>query len=74
MTPEAMGWRPDGSTNINSAGYYAFTSIDIHTLTVLFTALGCKPDGRDLNIAVGALNTLSTRWMSKAILPGLQTS
>jgi len=68
------GWRPDGSNNINSAGYYAFTVMDIHTLTVLSTALGCKPSGRDLNIAVGALNTLQTRWRSKLVLPGLQTS
>jgi hypothetical protein len=68
------GWRPDGTSNINSSGYYAFTAIDIHTLTVLLTALGCKPGGRNVNIAVGALNTLGTRWQSKAVLPGLQTS
>jgi hypothetical protein len=68
------GWQPDGTNNINSAGYYTFTGLDIHTLSVLFTVLGCKPGGRDLNIAVGALNTLSTRWMGRALLPGLQTS
>jgi hypothetical protein len=68
------GWRPDGTNNINNSGYYTFTGLDIHTLSALFTIIGCKPAGRDLNIAVGALNTLSTRWMGRAMLPGLQTS
>jgi len=68
------GWQPDGTNNINSSGYYNFTGINIHTLTALFTAIGCKMGGRDLSIAVGSLNTNSTRWMGKALLPGLQTS
>lgn len=68
------GWQPDGTNNINNSGFYTFTGLDIHTLTVLFTVLGCKMGGRDINIAVGALNTASTRWMGKMLLPGLQVS
>ncbi len=36
------GWQPDGNNNINSAGLYTFTGLDIHTLIVLFTILGVK--------------------------------
>ena len=68
------GWQADGTQNINSAGLYTFTGLDIHTLTVLFTVLGVKYGGGDTTIAQGSLMTRSTRWRGKALLPGLQTS
>jgi hypothetical protein len=68
------GWQPDGSNNINSSGLYTFTSLDIHTLTVLFTILGAKYGGGDLNVAVGSLMSRQTRWRSRMLLPGLATS
>lgn len=68
------GWQPDGSNNINSSGLYTFTSLDIHTLTVLFTILGAKYGGGDLNVAVGSLMSRQTRWRARMALPGLATS
>lgn len=68
------GWQPDGSNNINSSGLYTFTSLDIHTLTVLFTILGAKYGGGDLNVAVGSLMSRQTRWRARMMLPGLSVS
>ena len=68
------GWQPDGSNNINSSGLYTFTGLDIHTLIVLFTILGAKYGGGDLNVAQGSLMNKSTRWRARMLLPGLQTS
>lgn len=68
------GWQPDGSCNINSSGLYTFTALDIHTLIVLYTLIGCKFSGHDLTMAQGQLNTKNTRWRGYAALPGLQTS
>lgn len=68
------GWQPDGSNNINNAGLYTFTGLDVHTLTVLFTILGVKYNGGDTTVAQGSLMTRQTRWRSRMLLPGLQTS
>ena len=68
------GWQPDGSMNINSAGLYTFTCLDIHTLTVLLTCMGVKYGGGDTTIAQGSLMTRQTRWRSRMVIPGLQTS
>lgn len=68
------GWQPDGSVNINSAGLYTFTGLDIHTLTVLFTIKGCKYGGGDTTIAQGSLMTRNTNWRARYMLPGLATS
>jgi hypothetical protein len=68
------GWQPDGNNNINSNGLYTFTGLDVHDLTVLFTALGVKYGGGDLNIAQGSLMTRQTRWRCRMLLPGLQVS
>jgi hypothetical protein len=68
------GWQPDGSQNINAAGLYTFTGVDIHTLSVLFTIMGCKYGGGDLTVAQGSLMSRSTRWRGRMMLPGLQTS
>lgn len=68
------GWQADGNNNINSAGLYTFTGLDIHTLTVLFTILGVKYGGGDLTIAQGALMNRQTRWRARQLLPGLSTS
>ena len=68
------GWQADGSQNINSAGLYTFTGLDIHTLTVLFTIIGAKYGGGDTTVAQGALMSKSTRWRARMLLPGLQTS
>lgn len=68
------GWQPDGSNNINSSGLYTFTALDIHTLTVLFTILGAKYGGGDMNVAVGSLMSRQTRWRARQMLPGLQVS
>lgn len=68
------GWQPDGSNNINSSGLYTFTGLDVHTLTILFTILGVKYGGGDLTVAQGSLMTRQTRWRSRMLLPGLQTS
>ena len=68
------GWQADGNNNINSNGLYTFTGLDVHDLTVLFTALGVKYGGGDLNIAQGSLMTRATRWRARMCLPGLQIS
>lgn len=68
------GWQSDGSVNINSAGLYTFTGIDVHTLQVLFTIVGCKYGGGDLKVAQGALMDRATKWRARYMLPGLQTS
>ena len=68
------GWQPDGNNNINSAGLYTFTGLDIHTLSVLFTIIGGKYGGGDLTVAQGALMKRSTKWKARMLLPGLQTS
>jgi hypothetical protein len=68
------GWQADGNNNINSNGLYTFTGLDIHTLIVLFTAIGVKYGGGDLNIAQGSLMTHATRWRARQLLPGLQVS
>lgn len=68
------GWQPDGNNNINSAGLYTFTGLDVHTLIVLFTIMGAKYGGGDLNIAQGQLMDRATRWRARMLLPGLQTS
>jgi hypothetical protein len=68
------GWQSDGNNNINSAGLYNFTGIDIHTLTVLFTVLGVKYGGGDTTVAQGELMNRKTRWRARMMLPGLQTS
>ena len=69
-----QGWQPDGSVNINSSGYYTFTGLDIHTLTVLFTLISCKYGGGDLTVAQGSLMSRATRWRARMMLPGLSTS
>lgn len=68
------GWQPDGNNNINSAGLYTFTCLDIHTLTVLYTILGAKYGGGNLTTAIGSLLRRNTRWQCRMLLPGLQTS
>lgn len=68
------GWQPDGNNNINSAGLYTFTILDIHTLTVLSTVMGVKYGGGDLTIAQGSLLSRQTRWRGRMVLPGLQSS
>lgn len=65
------GWQNDGSNNINSAGLYTFTLLDVHTLTVLYTIIGAKYGGGDINIAQGQLMNRSTRWRARYALPGL---
>lgn len=68
------GWQADGNNNINSAGLYAFTGIDVHNLTTLFTIMGCKYGGGDTTVAQGSLMKRATRWRARMLLPGLQTS
>jgi hypothetical protein len=68
------GWQADGSNNINSSGLYAFTVIDIHTLTVLATIMGAKYGGGDIDISVGQLLKKSTNWQARQLLPGLAVS
>lgn len=69
------GWQPiDKSNNINSSNSYIFTGIDLHTNSLLFTILGAKYGGSDLNIAVGSLMTRQTRWRATNLIPGLATS
>lgn len=68
------GWQPDGNNNINSAGLYTFTALDVHTLTVLFTILGAKYGGGNLTVAVGSLMRRQTRWRARQLIPGLSVS
>jgi hypothetical protein len=68
------GWQPDGNNNINSAGLYTFTILDLHTLTTLATILGCKYGGGDLTIAQGSLMKRATKWRARMNLPGLLVS
>lgn len=68
------GWQPDGNNNINSAGLFTFTILDIHTLTILSTIMGAKYGGGNLTIAVGSLMRRQTRWRARMLLPGLSVS
>ena len=68
------GWQADGNNNINSAGLYTFTILDIHTLTILSTILGAKYGGGNLTIAVGSLMKRQTRWRARMLIPGLTVS
>jgi len=68
------GWQADGNNNINSAGLYTFTILDIHTLTILSTILGAKYGGGNLTIAVGSLMKRQTRWRARQLIPGLAIS
>ena len=68
------GWQPDGNNNINKAGLYTFTALDVHTLTVLFTIMGVKYGGGDLVVATGSLLKRNTRWQARMLIPGLATS
>jgi len=68
------GWQPDGTININNAGRYTFTILDVHTLTVLLTVMGAQYGGGDLTIAQGAINNRQTRWRARMVVPGLATS
>lgn len=68
------GWQNDGSNNINSAGLYTFTGLDVHTNTVLFTIIGAKYGGGDTTVAQGQLMNRSTRWRARLVLPGLLPS
>jgi len=68
------GWQADGNNNINSAGLYTFTILDIHTLTILSTILGAKYGGGNLTIAVGSLMKRQTRWRARMLIPGLAIS
>jgi len=68
------GWQSDGTVNINSAGLYTFTGLDVHTLTVLFTIMGAKYGGGDLTVAQGSLMRRATRWRARYMLPGLNVS
>ena len=75
--PEAVaipGWQSDGNNNINSAGLYTFTGIDVHTLDILFTIVGAKYGGGSLTVAQGSLMTKQTKWRARQMLPGAQTS
>ena len=69
------GWQPDsGDNNINAAGLYTFTGVDVHNAEILFTILGAKYGGGDITIAQGALMNRQTRWRARMFMPGLQTS
>lgn len=68
------GWSSDGEMQINEAGLYTFTALDVHTLTVLFTLMGCKYGGGDLTVAQGSLMRRGTNWRTRMLLPGLQVS
>ena len=68
------GWQSDGNNNINSAGLYTFTGLDVHTLSVLFTCVGVKYGGGDTTVAQGSLMAKNTNWRARMLLPGLQSS
>ena len=68
------GFQADGTCNINSAGLYTFTALDIHSLIVLFTIMGVKYGGGDLTVAYGSLMKRQTNWQAIHMLPGLATS
>ena len=68
------GWQADGTQNINTAGLYTFTALDIHTLIVMFTVMGVKYGGGNKTVAQGQLMKHQTRWKSRMLLPGLQVS
>jgi len=68
------GWQADGKNNINSAGLYTFTIVDVHTITILSTILGAKYGGGNLTIAVGSLMKRQTRWRARMLIPGLAIS
>jgi hypothetical protein len=68
------GWQSDGNCNINEAGMYTFTGLDVHTLIVLFTIIQAKYGGGDLRVAQGALMDRQTRWRGRCMLPGISVS
>ena len=68
------GWQSDGNNNINSAGLYTFSILNVHTLDVLATLIGAKYSGGSLTVAVGSLMKQSTKWKCRMMLPGLNVS
>jgi hypothetical protein len=68
------GWQSDGNNNINSAGLYTFTILNVHSLEVLSTIIGAKYSGGSLTVAVGSLMKQSTKWKARQLLPGLNIS
>ncbi len=68
------GWQADGTLNINTAGLFEFSVIDVDTFQVLMTALNCKLSSQNAQYPNQGLNTRGTSWMLTHILPGLETS
>lgn len=68
------GWQPDGTFNANTAGAFDFVIADVHSLTVLFTLLGCKLSTQGAQFASRGLNTKTTNWRATRAIPGLATS
>lgn len=68
------GYLPDGTYNLNKVGYFDFVVADVHTLNVLFTMLACKLSTSSVDFPARGLNTRSTTWRTRSIVPGVFTS
>lgn len=68
------GWQADGTFNANFAGAFDFVIADVHSLTVLFTLLGCKLSTQGVQFPARGLNTKTTNWRASRAIPGLATS
>lgn len=68
------GWQPDGTNNINSAGYYDFSIMDIEKNKVLETAHRFKLNTNNREIPNQALVTRATNWMGTVVIPGMFVS
>jgi hypothetical protein len=68
------GVQADGTVNINSAGLFDFAMLDLFSLEVLITLLGCKLGNEDVQFPARGLNTKATQWRFSRPVPGLSTS
>jgi len=68
------GWQSDATFNANFSGSFDFVIADVHSLTVLFTLLGCKLSTQGVQFPSRGLNTKTTNWRCTRAIPGLFTS
>jgi len=68
------GWQWDGSFSLNRSGEFDMSILDVDSLTVLFSLLGCKIGSQSVQFPARGLNAKQTNWRFSRALPGLETS
>lgn len=71
---QTPGWQANGTFNLNTAGAFDFTVMDVDTLQVIYTLLGVKLGSESVQFPARGLNTKTTNWRVSRIIPGLETS